>query len=45
MIDEDMILKYEPNECTYAAMEESKKDEGIYGPFDSVSELMWALDN
>lgn len=34
----------EPNEITYAAMEKSENDEDIYGPFDSVSELMEALN-
>lgn len=35
---------HEPNETTYEAIEKSEKDEDIYGPFDSVSELMEALD-
>lgn len=34
----------EPNQATYAAMEASEKDEDIYGPFDSVDDLMEALD-
>ena len=34
----------EPNETTYAAMEAAKSDKDIYGPFDSVEELMEALD-
>ncbi len=33
-----------PNEVTYAAMKSAEKDEDMYGPFDSVSELMEALD-
>lgn len=34
----------EPNETTYAAMEKAENDEDVYGPFDSVSELMEALN-
>lgn len=34
----------EPNETTYQAMEQAEKGEDIYGPFDSVSALMEALD-
>lgn len=34
----------EPNEVTYAAMEAAIKGEDVYGPFDSVSSLMEALD-
>lgn len=34
----------EPNETTYAAMQAAEEDEELYGPFDSVSELMEALD-
>lgn len=34
----------EPNEITYAAMEAAEKDEDVFGPFDSVSDLMEALD-
>lgn len=34
----------EPNEVTYAAMESAEKDEDMYGPFDSVAELMEALN-
>ena len=34
----------EPNETTYAAMQASEAGEELYGPFDSVSELMEALD-
>lgn len=34
----------EPNEVTYAAMEAAEKDEDVYGPFDSVDELMEALN-
>ena len=34
----------EPNEVTYAAMEEEEKVEDMYGPFDSVSDLMEALN-
>lgn len=34
----------EPNEVTVAAMEAVKKGEDMYGPFDSVAELMEALN-
>lgn len=34
----------EPNETTYAAMAAAEKGEDMYGPFDSVAELMEALD-
>lgn len=34
----------EPNEVTYAAMEAAMKGEDVYGPFDSVSSLMEALN-
>lgn len=34
----------EPNAVTYAAMEAAEKDEDVYGPFDSVEEMMEALN-
>lgn len=34
----------EPNEVTYVAMEAAEKDEDMFGPFDSVSALMEALN-
>lgn len=34
----------EPNAVTYAAMEAAEKDEDTYGPYDSVAELMEALN-
>lgn len=34
----------EPNKTTYAAMESAEKGEDVYGPFDSVSDLMEALN-
>lgn len=34
----------EPNETTYAAMEAADREEDMYGPFDSVSDLMEALN-
>ena len=34
----------EPNEVTYAAMEAAENGEDMYGPFDSVADLMEALD-
>lgn len=38
------VVLDEPNETTYKAIESSENDEEIYGPFDSVSELMEALN-
>lgn len=34
----------EPNETTYAAMDSAEKEEDVYGPFNSVSDLMEALN-
>ena len=34
----------EPNEETYAAMEAAEKGTDIYGPFDSIADLMAALN-
>ena len=34
----------EPNEVTYAAMAAAEKGEDMYGPFDSVADLMKALN-
>lgn len=34
----------EPNEVTYAAMEAAERDEEMYGPFDTIEELMEALN-
>ena len=34
----------EPNEATYLAMDKTVKDKDIYGPFETVSDLMEALD-
>ena len=33
----------EPNETTYKAMESSRNNEDLYGPFDSVKDLMSEL--
>ncbi len=33
-----------PNDVTLAAMDAAEKDKDIFGPFDSVSSLMDALD-
>ena len=33
-----------PNEITRSAMQSAEDSEDLYGPFDSVSELMEALD-
>lgn len=37
-------VRLDPNEKTYAAMEAAVNDEDLEGPFDSVSELMEALN-
>ena len=34
----------DPNEVTYAAMAAAEKGEDMYGPFDSVADLMEALN-
>ena len=34
----------EPNETTYAAMAAAENDDDMHGPFDSVAELMEALN-
>lgn len=34
----------EPNEITYAAMAAAENDDDMYGPFDSVDDLMKALN-
>ena len=34
----------EPNATTYAAMEAADKGEDMFGPFDSVGDLMEALN-
>ena len=34
----------EPNEVTYETMASAEKDEDMYGPFDSVADLMEALN-
>lgn len=34
----------EPNEITYKAMTAADNDEDVYGPFDSVDQLMEALN-
>lgn len=34
----------EPNTVTYLAMEAAEKGEDIYGPFDSMAELMEAIN-
>ena len=46
MAKENLTLRIdsEPNETTYNAMESAKNNEDIYGPFDSVKDLMRALD-
>ncbi len=34
----------EPNAVTYAAMDKTEKEEDLYGPFDSIADLMRALN-
>ena len=38
------IGRDEPNETTLKAMDDAEKGEDMYGPFDSVSEMMEALN-
>ena len=38
------ITKNTPNAVTLAAMEAAENDEDIYGPYDTVSDLMEALN-
>jgi DNA-damage-inducible protein J len=38
------VTKNVPNEVTIAAMDAAEKDEDIYGPFNSVDDLMEALN-
>lgn len=38
------VSKHVPNTVTLAAMESSERGNDLYGPFDSVSELMEALN-
>ena len=37
-------VRLDPNEETYAAMEVAENDKDLEGPFDSVSELIEALN-
>ena len=37
-------IKYSPNEETLNAIESAEKGENVYGPFDSIDQLMEALD-
>mgnify|MGYP004585022507 CR=1 FL=1 len=43
LIADDVAVET-PNEVTLAAMEQAENDEDMYGPFDSVSEMMEALN-
>lgn len=43
-ISEKKLFHSEPNETTYAAIEAAENDAELYGPFDSVSALMEALN-
>lgn len=40
----DVKAADEPNETTYAAIATAENNEELFGPFDSVSELMEALN-
>lgn len=42
---ENTIHLSEPNETTYAAMDAADEDKDMTGPFDSISDLMAALDS
>ena len=35
----------DPNEITYESIKKMENDEDVYGPFDSVEELMKALNS
>ena len=39
-----VIHREEPNAVTIAAMDTAERDEDVYGPFDSVADLMEALN-
>lgn len=39
-----VIHREEPNAVTIAAMDAAERDEDVYGPFDSVADLMEALN-
>lgn len=39
-----VIQREEPNAATIAAMEAAERGEDMYGPFDSVADLMEALN-
>lgn len=38
------VIADEPNSVTYAAIDAAEKGQDIYGPYDSVSDLMKALN-
>lgn len=39
-----VIQREEPNDITLAAMDAAERDEDMYGPFDSVADMMEALN-
>lgn len=39
-----VIQREEPNAVTLAAMDSAERDEDMYGPFDSVADMMEALN-
>lgn len=43
--DDSLVETLEPNEMTYESMKKIENDEDIFGPFDSVEELMEALNS
>lgn len=43
--DDSLVETLEPNEITYESMKKIEKDEDIFGPFDSVEELMEELNS
>ena len=38
------VVLDEPNETTYAALEKADRDQEMFGPYDSVAEMMEALN-
>ena len=40
----DLSTATEPNDITYAAMKAAENDEDMHGPFDSVADMMEALN-
>lgn len=45
MDKKENIENEEPNETTYETMEKAEKREDVYGPFDTIEELMASLNS